>query len=91
MSRHLVVVDMQRVFAEPDSGWFTPGFAGIVPTVAALVARLRAGGDVHPVRGAGRADRGVARLLRRSGRSRSSRRTPRSGTWCPSWRRPARP
>lgn len=37
MSRHLVVVDMQRVFADPDSGWFTPGFGGIVPTVAALV------------------------------------------------------
>jgi nicotinamidase-related amidase len=37
MSRHLVVVDMQRVFADPDSGWATPGFAGIVPTIAALV------------------------------------------------------
>ena len=33
MSRHLVVVDMQRVFADPESGWFTPGFAGIVPIV----------------------------------------------------------
>ena len=41
MSRHLVVVDMQRVFADPDSGWFTPGFAGIVPTVAALVRAFR--------------------------------------------------
>ena len=38
MSRHLVVVDMQRVFADPASGWATPGFAAIVPTVAALVA-----------------------------------------------------
>ena len=37
MSRHLVVVDMQRVFADPGSGWATPGFGGIVPTVAALV------------------------------------------------------
>jgi nicotinamidase-related amidase len=36
-SNHLVVVDMQRVFADPSSGWATPGFAAIVPTVAALV------------------------------------------------------
>ena len=35
--RHLVVVDMQRVFADPSSGWATPGFAAILPTVAALV------------------------------------------------------
>ena len=35
--RHLVVVDMQRVFADPSSGWATPGFAAIVPTVAALI------------------------------------------------------
>ena len=35
--RHLVVVDMQHVFADPASGWATPGFAAIVPTVAALV------------------------------------------------------
>jgi nicotinamidase-related amidase len=28
---------MQRVFADPGSGWATPGFAAIVPTVAALV------------------------------------------------------
>jgi nicotinamidase-related amidase len=37
--RHLVVVDMQRVFADPASGWATPGFAAIVPTVATLVER----------------------------------------------------
>ena len=36
--RHLAVIDMQRVFADPASGWATPGFAAIVPTVAALVA-----------------------------------------------------
>ena len=36
MSRHLVVVDMQQVFADPASSWATPGFAAIVPTVAAL-------------------------------------------------------
>jgi nicotinamidase-related amidase len=37
VNRHLVVVDMQHVFADPASGWATPGFAAIVPTVAALV------------------------------------------------------
>ena len=30
---HLVVIDMQRVFADPASGWATAGFAAIVPTV----------------------------------------------------------
>ncbi|HZG90920.1 MAG TPA: cysteine hydrolase, partial [Pseudonocardia sp.] len=35
---HLVVIDMQRVFAEPDSPWGTPGFADIVPTTAKLVS-----------------------------------------------------
>ena len=35
---HLVVIDMQRVFADPGSGWATPGFAALVPTVSALVA-----------------------------------------------------
>ena len=35
--RHLVVVDMQRVFADPASGWATPGFAAILPTGAARV------------------------------------------------------
>jgi len=34
---HLVVVDMQRVFADPGSGWATPGFAAIVDTVSTLV------------------------------------------------------
>ena len=38
---HLVVVDMQRVFADPSSGWATPGFAAILPTVVALVAAHR--------------------------------------------------
>ena len=32
----LVVVDMQRVFAEPGSGWATPGFDEIVEPIAAL-------------------------------------------------------
>jgi nicotinamidase-related amidase len=34
---HLGVVDMQRVFADPSSGWATPGFAAIVPTIRRLV------------------------------------------------------
>lgn len=37
MAGHLAVIDMQRVFADPSSPWATPGFAAIVPTVAALV------------------------------------------------------
>lgn len=37
----LAVIDMQRVFAEPDSGWFTPRFAEIVKPVRELVAALR--------------------------------------------------
>lgn len=35
--RHLVVVDMQRVFADPASAWATPGFTGILPVVRGLV------------------------------------------------------
>jgi nicotinamidase-related amidase len=34
---HLVVIDMQRVFADADSPWATPDFGAILPTVAALV------------------------------------------------------
>jgi nicotinamidase-related amidase len=34
---HLVVIDMQRVFADADSPWATPDFATILPTVAGLV------------------------------------------------------
>jgi nicotinamidase-related amidase len=33
----LVVVDMQTVFADPDSPWGTPGFDSIVPVVQRLV------------------------------------------------------
>jgi nicotinamidase-related amidase len=32
----LVVIDMQQVFADPASGWFTPGFAEILPPVLRL-------------------------------------------------------
>ncbi len=34
---HLVVIDMQRVFADAGSPWATPDFAAILPTVAELV------------------------------------------------------
>ena len=37
VGRHLAVIDMQHVFADPASGWATPGFAAIVPTVVGLV------------------------------------------------------
>ncbi len=37
----LAVIDMQRVFAEPDSAWFTPRFAEIVGPVRALARALR--------------------------------------------------
>jgi nicotinamidase-related amidase len=43
MSRALVVVDMQRVFADPASGWATPGFAGILPAVRRLAGRFSPG------------------------------------------------
>ena len=33
----LVVIDMQRIFGDPESPWFTPGYAGIVPNVDRLV------------------------------------------------------
>ena len=34
----LVVVDMQRVFGEPSSPWYTPGFDSVVEPVRRLVA-----------------------------------------------------
>jgi nicotinamidase-related amidase len=33
----LVVIDMQRVFAEPESPWATPGYEGVVEPVQRLV------------------------------------------------------
>jgi nicotinamidase-related amidase len=35
---HLAVIDMQNVFADPDSPWHTPGFAEIVAPISRLVA-----------------------------------------------------
>jgi len=37
----LAVIDMQRVFAEPDSAWFTPRFAEVVGPIRRLAAALR--------------------------------------------------
>jgi len=37
MREHLVVVDLQHVFGDPASEWFTPRFAEVVPRIAALV------------------------------------------------------
>jgi len=37
----LAVIDMQRVFADPGSGWFTPRFAEIVGPVRELAAAYR--------------------------------------------------
>lgn len=34
----LLVIDMQRVFAEPSSPWYVPGFAAIVPAIDGLIA-----------------------------------------------------
>jgi nicotinamidase-related amidase len=36
----LVVIDMQVVFGDPSSAWFTPAYAAIEPTVARLVERF---------------------------------------------------
>ena len=41
MSAHLVVVDMQEVFADPASGWFTPRFAEVLEPVDRLLAAYR--------------------------------------------------
>ena len=37
----LVVIDMQNVFADPESPWATPGFASILDNHAALLAAFR--------------------------------------------------
>jgi nicotinamidase-related amidase len=37
----LAVIDMQRVFAEPDSPWFTPRFAETVAPIGQLLAAFR--------------------------------------------------
>lgn len=38
MSGHLAVIDLQQVFADPASGWFTPRFAELLDPVDRLVA-----------------------------------------------------
>jgi len=37
VSDHLVVIDLQHVFGDPASEWFTPRFASVVPRISALV------------------------------------------------------
>jgi nicotinamidase-related amidase len=39
-AHHLVVIDMQQVFADPASEWAAPGFATILPRVRELAAAL---------------------------------------------------
>ncbi len=34
----LVVIDLQEIFADPQSGWYSPGFSSILEPVDALVA-----------------------------------------------------
>ncbi len=41
MTGHLVVIDLQRVFADPASDWFTPRFAEVLDPVDRLVAAYR--------------------------------------------------
>lgn len=41
MKAHLAVIDMQNVFADPESPWSTPGFADIVAPVQKLVAGFK--------------------------------------------------
>lgn len=38
MTDMLAVIDMQRIFADPDSEWRTPKFADVVPPIQRLVA-----------------------------------------------------
>ncbi|EWM17698.1 cysteine hydrolase family protein [Kutzneria sp. 744] len=41
MKAHLAVIDMQYVFADPQSPWFTPGFEGVMAPIHKLVAAFR--------------------------------------------------
>lgn len=38
MTGHLVVIDLQHVFGDPDSSWFAPRFAALVAPIERLVA-----------------------------------------------------
>ena len=38
MTGHLVVIDLQQVFADPASGWFVPRFAEVLDPIGRLVA-----------------------------------------------------
>lgn len=39
-NRWLIVIDMQSVFGDPGSEWFTPGYPAIEPTVSDLVEKF---------------------------------------------------
>jgi nicotinamidase-related amidase len=41
VSAHLVLIDLQQVFADPASGWFTPRFAEVLEPVDRLLAAYR--------------------------------------------------
>ena len=41
MSGHLVLIDLQQVFADPASDWFAPRFAELLPAVDRLLAAYR--------------------------------------------------
>jgi nicotinamidase-related amidase len=41
MKAHLAVIDIQNVFADPQSKWFTPGFESVMGPIHKLVASFR--------------------------------------------------
>jgi nicotinamidase-related amidase len=42
VTSHLVVIDMQNVFADPDSAWFTPRFAEVTGPLDRLISAFGA-------------------------------------------------
>ena len=83
----LVVIDMQRIFGDPASDWFTPRFAEAAGGDRAAAPGVRAIASCSP--GSSRPSIRTARGCRTtsSGRSRSCRRTIRSTTSWPFGRR----
>ena len=76
----LAVIDMQRVFAEPDSPWRAPRFAGTIGPIAALARRSA---SASPSPGSSRPPSPTApgAATTSSGRSRCSRPTRASTSW----------
>ena len=77
----LVVIDLQRVFADPDSPWAAPRFAEVRPADRGLAAGVRRPRRLHPLRRARPSRPAPGRRTTSSSRSRCSRRTPRSTSW----------